>query len=89
MMSKLLFGSSNVYRNFSRAVESGCLAAHNLKLVHCTRKASFDANLVTLTDASLVVTSVLENFIVDVCTGVPDDEVQLFAICSSADYCTR
>ena len=76
-MSNLLFGSSNVYRNFARAVESGCLS--DLTLVNCTRKTAFDAHLVTLTDAKLVVTSVLENFIVEVCRGVSDDEVQLFA----------
>ncbi len=32
-----------------------------------------------LSSADLVVTSVLENFVTEVCTGIPDDKVQLFA----------
>lgn len=78
-MSNLLIGSSNVYRNFERAIATGCFSGRNLQLVRCTKKAFFDTCISSLTVADLVVTSVLENFIVDGCTGVPDDEVQLFA----------
>lgn len=78
-MSNILFGSSNVYRNFDRAVASGCFSGRSFTLVKCTRKALFDSHLATITAADLIVTSVLENFITDVCTGVPDDEVRLFA----------
>jgi hypothetical protein len=78
-MSCLLFGSSNVYRNFARAVEAGRFSGRSLQLRQCTRKTSLDADLITLTEASLVITSVLENFVVDVCTGVEDDEIQHFA----------
>jgi hypothetical protein len=62
-MSRILYGSSNVYRNFSR---STLVADHGLVLVDCTKKALFDthlASLGTLSSGSLIVTSVLENFI--------------------------
>ncbi len=78
-MANILYGSSNIYRHYSRMVEAGCFTGRDLLLVKCTKKTVFDASLATLTSASLVVTSVLSNFIVDVCSGVPDDEVQLFA----------
>ena len=50
-----------------------------MQLVHCTKKTILDASLATMTSATLVVTSVLENFISEVCLGVPDDEIQHFA----------
>jgi len=78
-MSNLLFGSSNICRHFDRAHASGRFAGRNLQLIRCTQKSVLDAHLVTLTDARLIVTSVLENFIMDVCNGVGEDEVQLFA----------
>jgi len=78
-MANILIGSSNVYRNFERAVSSGRFADRDLQLVRCTKKAVFDSYVAGLTSADLVVTSVLENFLNDVCTGVPDDEIQLFA----------
>jgi hypothetical protein len=78
-MANLLIGSSNVYRNFTRSLDKGCFSGLSLQLVQCTRKAAFDANLVTVTEASFIVTSVLENFIVDACAGVKEDAVQLFA----------
>ncbi len=78
-MACFLFGSSNVYRNFAKALETGLFAGRNLQLVRCTKKAVLDSHLATLTSAKLVVTSVLENFITEVCTGVPDGGVQLFA----------
>ncbi len=74
-----LIGSSNVYRNFDRAVTAGCFSGREFTLIRCTKKALFDSSITALTSATLVVTSVLENFICDVCTGVPDDEVPLFA----------
>lgn len=77
-MSNILYGSSNLYRHFDRAVDAGLFSGRNLQLVKCTKKTVFDAHLSTLTCPSLVVVSVLENFIVDVCAGVPDDEVLLF-----------
>jgi len=78
-MSNYLYGSSNVYRHYNRALEAGRFADHALQLVSCTRKAVFDAHLASLPSAGLVVASVLENFITDVCAGVAADEVQLFA----------
>jgi len=79
-MASYLFGSSNVYRSFSRAVEAGRFSGLDLQLIRCTKKTVFDSHIETLSSNSkLVVTSILANFIVDVCTGIPDDEVQLFA----------
>ena len=78
-MANILFGSSNVYRNFERAVNSGCFSGRDFELVKCTQKAAFDSHLATLNTSGLIVSSVLENFITDVCKGVPDDEIQLFA----------
>jgi hypothetical protein len=78
-MSRLLYGSSNVYRNFSR---STLVADHGLVLVDCTKKALFDthlASLGTLSSGSLIVTSVLENFIMDVCRDLEPSEANLFA----------
>jgi len=78
-MANLFYGSSNVYRNFDRALTSGLFTGKNFQLVRCTKKAVLDSSLVSLPAASLIVTSVLENFITDACTGVSDNEVQLFA----------
>ena len=78
-MSRILYGSSNVYRNFSR---STLAADHGLVLVECTKKALFDTHLAsmgTLTSGSLVVTSVLENFIMEVCRDLEPSEANLFA----------
>ena len=78
-MSRILYGSSNVYRNFSR---STLAADHGLVLIECTKKALFDthlASLGTLTSGSLVVTSVLENFIMEVCRDLEPSEANLFA----------
>ena len=78
-MSRILYGSSNVYRNFSR---STLAADHGLVLVECTKKALFDthlASLGTLTSGSLVVMSVLENFIMEVCRDLEPSEANLFA----------
>jgi hypothetical protein len=79
IMSRVLYGSSNVYRNFSRSTIGKDL---NLTLVECTRKAVFDAHLGTLGPlkaGSLLVTSVLENFVSDVCLGLQVEQVELFA----------
>ena len=78
-MSNILYGSSNIYRHFERVRDAGKFAGRDLQLVRCTKKAVLDASLASLTSASLVITSVLENFISEVCIGVADDEVQLFA----------
>jgi lysophospholipase L1-like esterase len=78
-MANFLFGSSNIYRNFARAVSSGCFSGRDMQLVQCTKKTVLDASLATMTSATLVITSVLENFITEVCLGVPDDEIQHFA----------
>ena len=75
-MSRLLYGSLNVYRHFSRPGHGIDLA-----LVECTKKAVFDAHLVSLGKleaGSLIVTSVLANFIVDACRGLDVAEVGLF-----------
>lgn len=78
-MANILYGSSNVYRNYDRAITSGLFSGKNFTLVRCTKKAVLDASLLTLQSAGLVVTSVLENFISEACIGVSDDEVPLFA----------
>ena len=78
-MSRILYGSSNIYRNFSR---STLAADHGLVLVDCTKKALFDTHLAsmgTLSSGSLIVTSVLENFIMDVCRDLEPSEANLFA----------
>ena len=78
-MSRLFYGSSNVYRNYSRSLLGSDLG---LALVQCTKKAVFDthlASLGTLQAGSVIVTSVLENFITDVCRDLSNDEVGLFA----------
>jgi hypothetical protein len=66
-----------VYRHFDRSVASGCFSG--FRLIRCTKKDVFDAHLVTISSAKTIVTSVLENFITEICSGVPDEEVQLFA----------
>ncbi len=78
-MASFFFGSSNVYRNYTKAVESGLFSGRNLQLVQCTKKAVFDSHLASLTSAGLIVTSVLENFITDVCSDLSGDKVSLFA----------
>lgn len=78
-MSRLLYGSSNVYRNFSRSTLGSDLG---LVLVECTKKAVFDAHTTSLGklgSGSIIVTSVLENFISDVCRDLKDEQVGLFA----------
>ena len=78
-MSWLLFGSSNVYRNIQR---SSIATDLKLSLVECTRKVVFDTHLAglgKLADNSLIVTSVLENFVSDACRGLSAEEVGLFA----------
>jgi hypothetical protein len=77
-MSRFLYGSSNVYRNFSR---SSIGADHGLSLVECTKKAVFDAHISTLkiSSGSLIVTAVLENFVMDACRGLRDEQVVLFS----------
>ena len=78
-MSRLLYGSSNVYRNYSRSVLGSELG---LELVQCTKKTLFDSHLTSLgslASGSLIVTSVLENFVSEVCFGLDEAEVPLFA----------
>jgi hypothetical protein len=78
-MSRLLYGSSNVYRHFNGSTLGTELG---LSLVECTKKTVFDAHVATLGTlgtGSLIVTSVLENFVCDVCTGLSLAEVSLFA----------
>jgi hypothetical protein len=77
-MSRILYGSSNVYRNFARSNLGTDLG---FSLVECTRKSVFDAHLVTLgslPSGSLIVTTVLENFVTDICRDVKEDAVSLF-----------
>jgi hypothetical protein len=78
-MSRLLYGSSNVYRNFARSTLG---SDHGLVLVECTKKIIFDTHLAsqgTLAPGSLLVTSVLENFISDACRDLEAAEAPLFA----------
>lgn len=78
-MHRILYGSSNVYRHFARSTLS---ADHQLSLVQCTKKTVFDAHVAslgTLATGSVVVTSVLENFVVEVCRDLEETEVGLFA----------
>jgi hypothetical protein len=78
-MSNFFIGSSNVYRNFDRAIASGLFSGRSLDLVRCTKKSVFDSHLASLTSANLILVSVLENFITDVCSGVQDDKVLFFS----------
>jgi len=78
-MANLLFGSSNVYRHYKNCVDRGLFSAPPLQLVNCTKKTVFDSHLSSLSTLDLVVSSVLENFVVDACEGVPDIEVPHFA----------
>ena len=76
-MSRLFYGSSNVYRFYSRD-----LFGLDLDLVQCTKKTVFDSHLVELGElapGSLLVTCVLGNFISDACRGLEAAEVSLFA----------
>ncbi len=78
-MSRILYGSSNVYRHYSRAQAGLGL---NLSLIECTKKAVFDAHVLTLGklgSGSLIVTSVLANFIADGCRDLGEEESPLFA----------
>ena len=66
-----------MYRNYSRPGHG-----IDLSLVQCTQKAVFDAHLTslgTIGSGSLIVTSVLENFVSTACFGLEDAEVDLFA----------
>ena len=63
-------------------MRSTLAADHGLVLVDCTKKALFDSHLAslgTLTSGSLVVTTVLENFIMEVCRDLEPSEANLFA----------
>ncbi len=68
-----------MYRHFPRASPGLGL---DLDLVECTKKVVFDShisNIGKLQSGSLIVTSVLANFIVDGCRDLDDTEVTLFA----------
>ena len=78
-MVNLFFGSSNVYRNYTRALGLGLFSGRDLELVNCTRKTVLDARLALINSPGLIVVSVLENFVVSVCSDVSEEEVQLFA----------
>ncbi len=78
-MSRLFYGSSNVYRHYSRSSLGTDLG---LTLVQCTKKTVFDAHVASLhgqAPPSLIVSSVLENFIVDVCRDLDEAEAGLFS----------
>lgn len=78
-MSRFLYGSSNVYRHFAKSTIGKDLG---LTLVQCTKKTVFDAHVAsigTLPSGSLVVSSVLENFVSDHCRDLDQAEVGLFA----------
>jgi hypothetical protein len=80
-MSQLFYGSSNVYRNYTRFVSAGGLGPE-VELIECTKKAVFDAHLQSvgqLAPGSLLLTSVLENFISDACRDLEEAEIDLFA----------
>ncbi len=68
-----------MYRHYSRAQPGLGL---DLSLVECTKKAVFDAHISTLGklgNGSLIVTSVLANFVVDGCRELGQEEINLFA----------
>jgi hypothetical protein len=78
-MSRLFYGSSNVYRFYPSLREELGL---NLDLVQCTKKTVFDAHISSLSSpqsGSVIVTSVLANLIVDACAGLAEGAVTLFA----------
>jgi len=78
-MSRFLYGSSNVYRHYPRAHPG---LGHDLSLIECTKKTVFDvhsSSLGPLGSGSILVTSVLANFIADSCRDLEGGEVDLFA----------
>ncbi len=78
-MSCLFYGSSNVYRHFTCSSLGTDLG---LTLVQCTKKTVFDAHVASLSGQappSLIGSSVLENFIADVCCDLDEAEAQLFS----------
>jgi hypothetical protein len=78
-MTRLIYGSSNVYRHYDRVKSSFGL---DLELVRCTKKTVFDSHtsaISLLSSGSIIVTSVLANFIVDACRGLDATKVPLFA----------
>jgi hypothetical protein len=77
-MSRILYGSSNVYRYYPPANGASGL---DLKLVQCTKKTVFDAHLGSLgplEPGSVLVTSVLANFISDACQDLESSKVSFF-----------
>ena len=73
-----LYGSSNVYRHYTSSVNRGLEALASLELVECTRRSVLDTHIANLKSPSFVVTSVLENFICDACTGENIEEFGFF-----------
>jgi len=74
-MLNFLYGSSNVYRHYKSGLEQGLFATQPLKLVKCTKKTV--CNATSPPSPATMVTSVLGNFIIDVCEGVPDVRCEL------------
>jgi len=76
-MLNFLYGSSNVYRHYKSGLEQGLFATQPLKLVKCTKKTV--CNATSPPSPATMVTSVLGNFIIDICEGEPDVEVPHYA----------
>ena len=64
-----LYGSSNVYRFYQSAVVRGLSTLSSLELVECTRQTVFETHTSELVSPKFIVTSVLENFVCDACSG--------------------
>jgi len=78
-MSRLFYGSSTVYRFYPSCREA---VGIDLDLIQCTRKTVFDSHLSTLgslAPGSVLITSVLSNFITEACQGLSDGGITLFA----------
>ena len=73
-----LYGSSNVYRHYKHGVDSGLTTLASLELVECTRRTVLESHASGLSSPSLIVASVLANFICDVCTGNDVESFGLF-----------
>jgi hypothetical protein len=73
-----IYGSSNVYRFYKSATARGLSSLSRLELVECTRLSVFETHSSNLDSPQLIITSVLANFICDVCDAGVDEGYGLF-----------
>ena len=75
LSGKILLGSSNVYRLYDNGDKT---AIRDYKMVKCTRAETFDAHMSHLDkECSMVLVSVVENFIVDAVTNEAEPDAEI------------